>query len=138
MLGWALAVTLLAATGGAVAVGLYKWTDAQGNVVYSDRPPPRERAGAQRLRSLERRIDAERPPAEHGPAPATRVVRSRYDCEQAKRLAEHYSQPDQEFYTQDENGQFVRSSPEQVRASADEWRAVAQTLCADGVEVRPD
>ena len=35
-----LAVSLLAATGATdAAAALYKWTDAQGRVVYSDQPP---------------------------------------------------------------------------------------------------
>ena len=37
----ALAVALLATPfAGAVHAALYKWTDAQGHVVYSDQPPP--------------------------------------------------------------------------------------------------
>lgn len=39
MRDWILAV-LLAALAAPAAAQLYKWTDSQGNVVYSDRPPP--------------------------------------------------------------------------------------------------
>ena len=32
---------LAAACAGAASAALYKWTDAQGRIVYSDQPPPR-------------------------------------------------------------------------------------------------
>jgi len=49
---------------GSAAQVLYKWTDASGKIVYSDRPPPKGYAG-----KVER-IDASDPPANPAPAPA--------------------------------------------------------------------
>ncbi len=36
----ALALALVVATGGSAMAALYKWTDANGRIVYSDQPPP--------------------------------------------------------------------------------------------------
>jgi uncharacterized protein DUF4124 len=38
--GTTILAAVLLATAGQAAAGLYKWTDANGRVVYSDQPPP--------------------------------------------------------------------------------------------------
>ncbi len=141
--------------GDAVAGGLYRWTDADGNVQYSDRPPPeetRDYVGPERQTvgealELEERIErerearereaarqaAERQAALEASAPKDKI-HSRYSCEEARRFAEHYAKPGQEFFTRGENG-FVRSTPQQVAATEAEWRAAAEVLCQDDVEI---
>ena len=59
----AIAILLLLVSAAAAAQGLYKWTDADGHVVYSDRPPPKGFKGEVT------RIEPDTPAAPLGPAP---------------------------------------------------------------------
>ena len=54
---------LLALSAGAGAEALYKWTDAEGHVIYSDRPPPKGFKGEVT------RIAPDEPATPRGPAP---------------------------------------------------------------------
>ncbi|CAG0992187.1 hypothetical protein BURK2_02453 [Burkholderiales bacterium] len=81
---------LLAASGSALAAGLYKWVDETGKVVYSDTPPP---ASAKESK----RIAGAPPPADPGASKALGAVREKLqkgreaEAEQAKKDAEEAS-----------------------------------------------
>lgn len=152
-----LAAALLAVALEAPARNLYRWVDEDGNVQYSDRRPdvvppggydgPRQpsmaevmRAQRQETRRLEReearRLEEEAAARAHLESTAPRpTIESRYTCEQARGFASHYAQPDQEFYSQDAEGNYKRSSPQEVQATLERWQRAAEILCREGVEI---
>ncbi len=153
--GALVAVLGAALSGDAGAGSLYRWTDADGNVQYSDRPPPDdtkqyegpERPDGEAL-ELESRIERDRAAREREAARAAAAreaelaasapkdkVHSRDSCEEARRFAEHYGKSGQDFFTRGAGGGFVRSTPEQIAATEAEWRAAADVLCQDDVEI---
>ena len=157
LLPTALLAVTVALTGTASGATLYRWTDSDGNVQYSDRPPekgetkdyegPRPPTVGEAL-ELEARIERDRKARERQAAreaaereaalAAARPkdeIHSQYSCEEAKGFAEHYADPDQEFYTRSAEGGFVRSTPEQVAATLAEWRSAVQVLCAEGANI---
>lgn len=59
-----LVVTLALALGGPAQAQLYKWVDSEGKVQYSDKPPPADASGEQKLNIRKN------PPSSAAPAPA--------------------------------------------------------------------
>lgn len=153
------ALSLLIALTPVAEARLYKWTDAQGNVQYSDRPPPSERGAApdsveaivERQRAeLRAREEAERreriraaaaratpaPPVSPAPTVATGpVVESKYTCEDARRFLAHFQSGSERFYSPAEGGGFRPTSEAEREAIVAQWREAVALLCREGAQI---
>lgn len=145
--GLGLALALPTAAGAA----LYKWTDANGRVVYSDQPPtggvkyetvggappPANANAAKDLAQQEadlKKRQAERVEAEAKAQKAQADAAKRASiCSQARGRARQLAESDQVIlYRYNEQGQPVAMSPEDRRRELDEQRKLEREYCKAG------
>ena len=166
--GWWLAGLLIVLGGGiatqAQAGALYRWTDPDGTVHFSDSlpleapgsgfegPPPPTVGEALAKEAEERRIaerearrlaiieaeKAARLEAAFAEAEALlnqKVIVSPYDCDEARKILAGQREPRRTYYSVDDEGRFQPSSAEQASALIAEWEQAVEQLCAEGVKV---
>ncbi len=142
-----MAVTL---AGGALANEIYKWTDAEGNVHYGDRPAenveaerlairsrPTDRArvaaATQARREARQRASAAPPdePAEDAVSPEERrrmAAERAQKCSTYKERLQLYVQS-RRLYREDENGERVYLSEQEMQDARDEMQGKVLEFC---------
>jgi hypothetical protein len=142
----ALLLTLVASSG-AFAQNIYKWTDAEGNIHYGDRPigaqaekigisskptdPQRIEAQAQARVSAQAKAAEDAASAPQGPSPEE--LRAEAD-ERASRCSQ-YRQTQQKFvvsrrlYREDENGERVYLDETEMQAARDKVDGQVEEYC---------
>lgn len=154
-------VAVLALTGPVAGAGtIYKWTDAEGNVQFSDtRPthlPPeayegpkpqtvgesydREHEETKRRLAEQRRLAVEQEEREAVAEAARKAAEpkdtivSQYSCDQARGILASY-QAGGSFFRVGEDGIARPSTVEEMQETIAEWELATETLCAEGAEI---
>jgi hypothetical protein len=143
------AATLALVAGGATAKEIYKWTDAEGNVHYEDRPvgeqaqqvaiaskptdPARVAAQAQARRDAQaKRAEEAAAAAASGPSPEELAAKA----EERTKKCTQYRQTLQKFvvsrrlYREDENGERIYLDDKEAQAARDKVEAQVEEYCS--------
>jgi hypothetical protein len=139
------AVLLLISAAGAHAK-VYKWTDAQGRVHYSAKPPPNAQASEVRIAPTPPSARAaEKPAAESATTPAAtetaekpatdentaRQAAIRQNCEIARQNLSVLEDPSIRRFSED-SGETIYYTDEQRQAKIDQAKKMIQVYCEQG------